>query len=342
MKKHILRLAVMACVLCFTQCVWLDDTYEDTPSGNLKALWEIIDQRYCFLEYKAQEYGLDWDGVYQKYSRRIVDDMSEEALFEVLGDMLSELRDGHVNLYSVRDVSRYWSWYQDYPINYSEDLVNNYLGKDFRIASGMYYKILDDNIGYMRYASFSDVISESGLDAIFAHFLLCNGLIIDVRSNGGGSLEYESQLVSRFTNESVLVGYVSHKTGPGHEQFSEPEERMVIPADEYYRWQKPVVVLTNRGCFSATNAFVNDMSCLPKVCIIGDRTGGGSGIPASSELPNGWSVRFSSAPMFTKDMKHIEFGIEPDIKVDLDPVMAAQGKDSMIEAARAYLNSLLD
>lgn len=341
MRKQIVRLAVMACILCFTQCVRPDEAYDNTPSGNLKALWDIIDQRYCFLEYKAQEYGLDWDGVYQKYSRRVNDNMSEAGLFEVLGDMLSELRDGHVNLSSVGDVSRYWHWFQDYPANFRADLVDEYLGTDFRIASGMYYRILDDNIGYMRYESFSNAISESGLDAIFAHFLLCNGLIIDVRSNGGGSLECESMLVSRFTNEKVLVGYVSHKTGPGHEEFSEPKERWAEPAEEHYRWQKPVVVLTNRGCYSATNAFVSDMSCLPKVCIIGDKTGGGSGIPASSELPNGWSVRFSSAPMYTKDMKHIEFGVDPDIWVGLDDSMAAQGKDSMIEAARAYLNSLL-
>ena len=28
--------------------------------GNFEALWHIIDEQYCFLDYKAEEYGLDW------------------------------------------------------------------------------------------------------------------------------------------------------------------------------------------------------------------------------------------------------------------------------------------
>ena len=37
---------------------------------------------------------------------------------------------------------------------------------------------------------------------------------------------------------------------------------------------------------------------LPNVVQVGDTTGGGSGFPLSSELPNGWSVRFSSSPIY--------------------------------------------
>ena len=34
------------------------------------------------------------------------------------------------------------------------------------------------------------------------------------------------------------------------------------------------------------------MRLLPHVMIMGDRTGGGSGFPFTTELPIGWSVRF--------------------------------------------------
>ena len=61
-------------------------------------------------------------------------------------------------------------------------------------------------------------------------------------------------------------------------------------------------------------------------------------MPFSSELPNGWGVRFSACPMFNAEMQQIEFGIEPDIKVDLDPADQALGIDTIIEAARAFLN----
>ena len=80
------------------------------------------------------------------------------------------------------------------------------------------------------------------------------------------------------------------------------------------------------------------MRYMPHATIIGDQTGGGSGMPFNSELPNGWGVRFSACPMFDAEMQQIEFGIDPDIKVDLDPADQAEGIDTIIEAARAFLN----
>jgi len=38
-----------------------EDEYSDSPQGNFEALWKILDQRYCFFDYKGQEYGLDWN-----------------------------------------------------------------------------------------------------------------------------------------------------------------------------------------------------------------------------------------------------------------------------------------
>ena len=78
---------------------------------------------------------------------------------------------------------------------------------------------------------------------------------------------------------------MSHKTGPGHNDFSTPKAVWLEPSLDRVRWQKQAVVLTNRRSFNATNDFVNRMKILPKVTIIGDKTGGGSGLPFSSELP---------------------------------------------------------
>ena len=61
---------------------------------------------------------------------------------------------------------------------------------------------------------------------------------------------------------------------------------------------------------------------MPYVTTMGDRTGGGSGFPFNSELPNGWGVRFSASPMLDVNKQHTEFGIDPDIELEyeyLDP-----------------------
>lgn len=309
-----------------------EEKFANTPRGNFEALWTLIDEQYCFLEYKQ----VDWDVIYRKYSPLISDDMSADGLFEVLGDMLAELKDGHVNLYSTSNMARYWNWYLDYPRNFNESLIEEYLGRDYRIAGGAKYRILEDNIGYIYYGSFSSGVGNGNMNEILSYLSVCNGLIIDVRNNGGGILTYAHLMAEHFTNKKVLTGYIQHKTGPGHNDFSSPTPVYIEPSSGI-RWQKPVVILTNRHCYSATNDFVNAMNCFPNVTLVGDKTGGGSGLPFSSELPNGWGVRFSASPHLDADKQHIEFGIDPDVKVDMDPMEEANGKDTIIETARKLL-----
>lgn len=325
-------------LLLFASCI-KEDSYENTPQDNFEALWHIIDQKYCFFEYKKQEYGLDWNEVYDQYSKLITPNMPTKGLFEVLGNMLAELRDGHTNLYANYDVARYWKWYEDYPANFNDSIQRNYLGTDYKIASGLKYKILDDNIAYVYYESFSDGIGNGNLNDMLLELSFCNGLILDVRNNGGGLLTNSTKLAERFTNEKVLTGYIRHKTGPGHTDFSTPEPVYTSPSNQI-RWQKKVALLTNRRAYSSTNDFVNIMRQFSNVTVIGDRTGGGSGLPFSSELPNGWSVRFSASPMFGPNMEDIEFGIEPDIQVEMTSEDMQRGIDTIIEYARAYLKGM--
>jgi len=99
-------------------------------------------------------------------------------------------------------------------------------------------------------------------------------------------------------------------------------------------------ILTNRGCYSATNEFVSIMKYAPQVTVVGDKTGGGSGLPFSSELPNGWSVRFSASPMFNAEKQHIEFGVDPDVEVMLSEADADKKIDTIIETARTIIEKL--
>ena len=316
----------------FSSCI-REESYNNDPEGNFNQLWRIIDEKYCYLDYKE----IDWYALGEKYRQRLTNPMTNENLFEVMDSLLYNLKDGHVNLTASFNQTRYDFW-SDSPRNYVEAIIESdrYLGNDYRRAAGLKYKILDDNIGYILYESFSYPVGDGNLDQALSYLAACTGIIFDVRHNGGGNLTYADKIAARFTNEKVLTGYIKHKTGTGHNDFSEPYPVYLEPSSSI-RWQKPVAVLANRHSYSATNDFVNQMRVLPNVTIIGDKTGGGSGLPFSSELPNGWSLRFSASPHFDRDMNHTEFGISPDIKIDMTTEDMLKGIDTIIEAARQHL-----
>ena len=336
MKKCIIYIIMCIASLSLVSCVDVDE-YDNSPQGNFEALWKIMDEHYCFFDYKRQAYGLDWNEVRARYSKRIDVTMNSDQLFEVLSEMLAEVKDGHVNLSSTGDFSRYWSWKEGYPANSSDTLYRRYLGTDYKIASGLSYRIFDDNIAYVRYESFLDGIGEGNLDKMFINLMFCQGLILDIRDNGGGNLLYAERFAARFFNERTMVGYMQHKTGAGHSDFSSLEEQWLDPSSNI-RWHKPVCVLTNRGVYSAANEFVKYMKQCPTATIVGDHTGGGAGLPFSSSLPNGWSVRFSACPMYDVEKQDTEFGISPDVRVDLLQSDLLSGEDTIIEAARAILS----
>ena len=319
MKQHsffIKIITICFASLLFGSCI-REDIAGNSPEANFESLWKIIDEQYCFLDYKHEGYGLDWDEVHTRYAQRITPDMTWENLYEVLSDMVNELRDGHVNLSSSIGTSQYRAWFDAFPHNFSDSIQSIYLGKDYVNSSGLTYSILENNIGYIYCESFSSGIGDGNLDQTLNALAVCDGLIIDVRDNGGGNLTTAQKLAARFTNERVLVGYMYHKTGPGHNDFSEPKPVYIDPSNGI-RWQKKAVVLT----------------------LVGDKTGGGSGLPFSSEIPCGWSIRFSASPMLDPGMNQLEFGIDPDIKVDMTSEDIARGKDTMIETACKVLKNL--
>lgn len=311
--------------------------YDNTLYGNFDALWDIVDTRYCFFEEK----GIDWKAVGTKYRSMIDDETTSIDLFFICASMLDELKDGHVNLSSRYNTSYYRKWWTDYPQDFNQRTLEEYYLKfNWLQTSGISYTMLADSVAYIRYPSFSVPVGETSLDYVLAILHNSRGLIIDIRDNGGGALTNVETLVSRFIDRKVSGGYIRHKTGPGHSEFSEPYQYFYKPADSRrIHYDGPIALLTNRSCYSAANDFTAVMKSLPQVKVVGARTGGGGGLPFSSELPIGWAVRFSACPMSGPDGEVTEFGIDPSpgFEVHAPESELAEGVDAIIDFAAEYL-----
>jgi C-terminal processing protease CtpA/Prc len=121
------------------------------------------------------------------------------------------------------------------------------------------------------------------------------------------------------------------KKGPGHEDFTDPQPYYLSPAGQHYNG--PVVILTNRSCFSSCNDFILYMSILPNVKLMGDQTGGGGGLPRDYILSNGWKLQYTSTVTLSPAKEIVENGIQPDVNITITPIDETNGKDPILENA---------
>ena len=238
--------------------------------------------------------------------------------------------------------------------------------------------LISRNIGYLRLRS----MDRNAVDEILRwmpKFRETKSLIVDVRSNGGGTREalrifysflaaadskpriancakYRlhpdfdlDHLVARFMYretaskwtevERSAISNFKEKFKP---QWNPPEKefskwhylvlsRMDLPT--VYHYDKPVVVLMNSKCFSATDIFLDGLKNIPNVVLMGTPSGGGSARSVTLRLGN-FSVRLASMASFKPDGRLFDGnGIQPDIRIDPLPEYYVAGRDNLLEAA---------
>lgn len=333
MKKiFILPILLLFCVSC--EKMFMEPDPEGTPTETFEYLWNKVDQQYAFFDVKE----VDWDSIHTVYSAKISDDISSDSLFAVLGSMLNNLNDGHVNLIGRYDVSRseqvFNLMYERRQID-TKVVALNYLTSGYHSTGGFQHNGLrNDSVVYIRYSSFSNSASISYLNYIRNYYPHAQGFIIDVRQNGGGNVDNVWEILKFFSRPETLLYKTQIKSGPKHNEFSPLEEVYAPqPDDRVTPFSKPVVVLQDRGSYSATSFF--SLCCLtyPTITTLGDTTGGGLGLPNGGQLPNGWYYRFSITRTLSPDGKNYENGVSPNEYLALDPAATAAGKDNIIERA---------
>ena len=328
-EKYI-AIVLLASLLFSCEKAIMDESPSEEPIETFEYLWNEVDQHYSFFDYKK----IDWKKTRLDYRPKINNDMTQYQLFNVLFDMLTELKDGHVNLISHFNISRY-----EFDLkgknNYNERIIKEYyISPKYYITGPFTHDYVKDfNIGYIRYSSFMGEVSEFSMDFMLARFEQTEGLIIDLRQNGGGSVTNIFRILEHLVNADTDI-YKSHiKNGPEHNNFSDAQIATVEPKGQYFYTEKPVIVLIDRGSFSATSFFSLACKSIPNISLVGDTTGGGLGAPSGGQLPNGWTYRFSVTQTLSMKDDNFENGVPPDYFSELDDTDVLLGKDAVIEKA---------
>ena len=311
----------------------------DDPLAVFDLFWSEIDAYYAYFAYKPE---LDWHAIRNEYRPRVDPDGTDGELATLLGAMITELRDGHADLDTPYGHFGF-DPFAGRPVNHDPALVRDaYLTGQRQLAGGVYETgWVTDAIGYVEVTTMAVEGSGERIDDVLDYLAGAAALIIDVRSNGGGTDDVAEPLAARFYDQRRPYRRVRYRDGPAYDDFAEPRTDYLAPAGRH-RFTAPVAVLTGRATFSSAETFVVAMRPLPHVVTVGDTTGGGAGNPIFRELPNGWTYRVPRWVVWTHDdLQYEGVGIPPDIPVgDVEPELAA-GRDPVLERAIAALEERL-
>ncbi len=148
------------------------------------------------------------------------------------------------------------------------------------------------------------------------------GLVIDVRENGGGSTA--DHLLTILTQPTHAIT-VPRDGGPGY-----PHDRMV-----YATWNKPVIVLCNQNSFSNAEIFSHAIKTLKRGKLVGVPTAGGVISTGGTSIMDLGFLRMPFRGWYLAgDGEDMELhGAEPDFVIWPHPGDMMQGTDRQLEKA---------
>jgi carboxyl-terminal processing protease len=206
-------------------------------------------------------------------------------------------------------------------------------------------------IGLITIESFGEEGVVRDFDAALRRLGDLQGLVLDVRTNGGGNSGWSDQIIGRLVGEPI----------PGMRErraFYSPALRSWGMGDDGVgtRWEEhqmgplapegplsfhgPLAILTSAATHSAAEDFVGPLKCSGRALTIGGTTAGSTGNPLTFPLPGGGGFRVCTRYMQLPDgAEFIGIGIPPDIEVSPTATDIAEARDPVLDRAVEELSA---
>jgi C-terminal peptidase prc len=222
--------------------------------------------------------------------------------------------------------------------------------QSLEITRGPFYfppldsRILPDGVGYLRLSDFvisgttlvngSEVLADLDrrLDELDAQG--AQSLILDLRNNGGGSVQTADEILGRFLPDTVRS--VREADERGHQTYE-------LAAGRTHARQLPMAVLINGSSASASEVTAAALHDAHRAVLVGQKT---QGAVASSELlplPGGAGLQVAVATAEAPDSNTPldGVGVSPDVTSTVIRTVAdyRAGRDPQLDAAVAALGS---
>ena len=344
MKRILLFGFVFLAFAC--EDVFMHPTPETTPIAIYNEYWKVVSEKFVMFDDPTKK--IDKPALHKRTRAKIKSDMSDDDLFKVLGEIALALKDTHSFIKNTGTdmVKVYWP---SSPIKNYDDLViqsiylngANSVGQNITndAKKVLSYKRLSE-VGYIRIKTFEDIkLTSAMIDEVLTAFQSTKGIIFDLRGNAGGAANISTMIPAHFTTKKIFAGTERIKSGPGENDFKDSKMYLIPKGVQY---NKPVVILMDIGCYSATSRLISCFRAIrknlgSKIFFMGSKTGGGTGNAIHGYLANGWIWSVSTTEFIEPDGGRYDHGLPPDEEIWDDKTTT--DKDEVIERAIQKINS---
>ena len=198
-------------------------------------------------------------------------------------------------------------------------------------------KTLPSGLGYIAVTSFKSPISDKFKKALNA-VKDTPALIIDLRYNGGGSINEVLRVAGVFLDRKRSFGSFSKRSAD-----SKKTLRKFFAGEEGKQlYSKPLIILTSKFSASGSELFASGLQELGRAKVIGTQTCGCLlGISRKHRLPGGSELHISDIGFISaKGNVYEKVGVTPDKVLDLDIADLRRGFDRGLALAESMLNDI--
>ncbi|GGA95894.1 S41 family peptidase [Puia dinghuensis] len=180
-------------------------------------------------------------------------------------------------------------------------------------------EILRGNIGYVKFNHFTGLADEAmaTFTSAFRFVAHTNALIIDMRTNGGGSPFMVSRAESYFFPVRTHMMDIINRSSGKNELWTDPAKT------DSTLLQMPVYILTSKRTFSGAEDFSYGMQSIHRAVVVGDTTGGGAHPTGAYNVGFGFVASIPHARSLDP-YTHTDWegtGVYPDIPVTSDKAL---------------------
>lgn len=189
---------------------------------------------------------------------------------------------------------------------------------------------LAGGVGYIRFTSFIPALNKKIQEAI-ASMLDAPGLIIDLRSNGGGDDSVAINLAGQLFDKPTQLMVTRGRKGEEFYYKAKPAKRPYLG---------PVVMLVDGASGSASEQLAAGLQESGRAYVVGNVTAGDDMDAELEELPTGAYLIYAAGLPHTPQGLVVEGrGVKPDLEVNLTRAGLLQGVDAQLDAALRYIRN---